>query len=128
MDTINTIGRRKTSVARIYLAKGKGDIQVNGKDYKAYFPQKHIQTKIMEPFKVAELDMAYDISVNVDGGGYRGQAEAVRMAISRALVELNEDFRKPLKKQKLLTRDARKVERKKYGQPKARKGFQFSKR
>jgi small subunit ribosomal protein S9 len=102
---------------------------VNGRDYKEYFPQIHIQGKINEPFLAIDVDgKIYDLHVNVEGGGYKGQAEAIRMAISRALVKLNEDFRKPLKQEKLLTRDARIVERKKYGKPKARKSFQFSKR
>ncbi len=129
MEQINAIGRRKASVARVYLSQGKGNITVNGKDYKAYFPQQHIQLKVTQPFNIIEVDNAiYDINVNVNGGGIKGQAEAIRMGISRALVKLNEDFRSPLKTQKMLTRDARVVERKKYGKPKARKSFQFSKR
>ena len=129
MEQINAIGRRKAAVARVYLMQGKGNITVNGKDYKTYFPQTHVQGKITQPFQVIEVDNSiYDLKVNVDGGGYKGQAEAIRMAISRALVKLNEDFRSPLKSNKLLTRDARVVERKKYGKPKARKSFQFSKR
>jgi small subunit ribosomal protein S9 len=128
MEMINAIGRRKTSVARVYLTKGEGKISVNGKDYKEYFPQSHVQTNITSPFKTVDVENIYDLSVNVDGGGYKGQAEAVRMGIARALVKLNEDFRKPLKEFKYLTRDAREVERKKYGKPKARKSFQFSKR
>ena len=126
---INAIGRRKASVARIYLKQGSGIILVNGKDYKEYFPQMHIQGKVIDPFTAVDIDSKiYDVQVNVEGGGFKGQAEAVRMAISRALVKLNEDFRKPLKQEKLLTRDSRGVERKKYGKPKARKSFQFSKR
>lgn len=129
MEMINTIGRRKAAVARVYLTKGSGKVLVNGKDYKEYFPQVHIQAAIMDPFKTVNLESnLYDIKVNVDGGGFKGQAEAVRMAISRALVLLNADYRKPLKDKKYLTRDARQVERKKYGKPKARKSFQFSKR
>ena len=129
MEQINAIGRRKAAVARVYLSQGKGNITINGKDYKDYFPQVHIQGKITQPFRIIEVDNGiYDLKVNVDGGGYKGQAEAIRMAISRALVKLNEDFRSPLKGQKMLTRDARVVERKKYGKPKARKSFQFSKR
>jgi len=129
MEMINAIGRRKASVARVYLTKGEGKISVNGKDYKDYFPQVHVQGSIVEPFITVNLENnLYDLKVNVDGGGYKGQAEATRMGISRALVKLNADFRKPLKDKKLLTRDAREVERKKYGKPKARKGFQFSKR
>ncbi|MEL6721382.1 MAG: 30S ribosomal protein S9 [Bacteroidota bacterium] len=129
MEMINSIGRRKASVARVYLMKGEGKIMVNGKDYKEYFPQKHIQSKVIEPFQTVEIDSnIYDLKINVNGGGFKGQAEAVRMAISRSLVKLSEDFRKPLKDKKYLTRDARQVERKKYGKPKARKSFQFSKR
>ena len=128
MEMINAIGRRKASVARVYLSQGNGQIVINGKAYTDYFPQAHIQNKIRAPFETVQLDNAYDLKVNVSGGGYKGQAEAIRMAISRALVKLNEDFRKPLKDQKFLTRDARVVERKKYGKPKARKSFQFSKR
>lgn len=129
MEMINAIGRRKASVARVYLTKGEGKISINGKDYKDYFPQIHVQTSIVDPFRTVSLESnLYDLNINVDGGGYKGQAEAARMGISRALVKLNADFRKPLKDKKYLTRDAREVERKKYGKPKARKSFQFSKR
>ena len=129
MEMINKIGRRKASVARLYMKKGSGNITVNGKDYKEYFPQQHIQGKITEPFGTLEVEHnVYDIKVTVRGCGFKGQSEAIRMALSRALVELNPDFRKPLKDQKYLMRDARAVERKKYGKPKARKSFQFSKR
>ncbi|MEL6862800.1 MAG: 30S ribosomal protein S9 [Bacteroidota bacterium] len=128
MEMINAIGRRKAAVARVYLTKGEGKIVVNGKDFTNYFPQQHIQAYITDPFKTVEAENIYDLKVNVNGGGYKGQSQAVRMAISRALVKLNEDFRKPLKDKKYLTRDARVVERKKYGKPKARKSFQFSKR
>lgn len=126
---INAIGRRKTSVARVYLTKGEGKISVNGKDYKEYFPQVHVQSNVIEPFLTVSLESnLYNLKINVDGGGFKGQSEAVRMGIARALVKLNADFHKPLKAKKLLTRDARKVERKKPGKPKARKSFQFSKR
>lgn len=129
MEMINAIGRRKASVARVYLTKGDGTISINGKDYKEYFPQIHVQSSITEPFTTVSLENnLYSLKINVDGGGYKGQAEAARMGISRALVKLNADFRKPLKDKKLLTRDSREVERKKYGKPKARKSFQFSKR
>jgi small subunit ribosomal protein S9 len=128
MEFVNAIGRRKSAVARVYLTKGTGIIIVNGKDYKDYFTLKNIQHNLTEPFEIAEIAMDYDIKVNVDGGGFKGQSEAVRMAISRALVKIDEAYRKPLKSRKLLTRDARVVERKKYGKPKARKSFQFSKR
>ena len=126
---INAIGRRKRSIARVYLTKGTGKIMVNGKDFKEYFPQQHIHPKVTDPFTTVELESnLYDLKVNVKGGGFKGQAEAIRMGIARALVKLNADFRKPLKSKKMLTRDARVVERKKYGKPKARKSFQFSKR
>ena len=128
MDMINTIGRRKASVARIYLTKGEGKITVNGREFTDYFPQKHMQNVILAPFTTVEAENIYDLNVNVAGGGYKGQAEATRMAIARALVELNAAFRKPLKDKKFLMRDSRVVERKKYGKPKARKSFQFSKR
>ena len=128
MDMINTIGRRKASVARIYLTKGEGKITVNGREFTDYFPQKHMQNVILAPFTTVEAENIYDLNVNVAGGGYKGQAEATRMAIARALVALNADFRKPLKDKKFLMRDSRVVERKKYGKPKARKSFQFSKR
>lgn len=128
MEQLHTIGRRKASVARIYIRQGSGNITVNGKEYKEYFTQKHIQANLVMPFATVEADNVYDIKVNVTGGGFKGQSEAIRMAISRALVQMNEDFRKPLKDQKFLRRDARVVERKKYGKPKARKSFQFSKR
>ena len=125
---INAVGRRKASVARVYLTQGEGKIIVNGRDYKTYFPQKHIQNKITAPFETVEVEGIYNVKINVKGGGFKGQAEAVRMGIARALVKLNEEFRKPLKDKKFLVRDARVVERKKYGKPKARKSFQFSKR
>ncbi len=125
---INAVGRRKASIARVYLTKGSGEITVNGKAYKDYFPQIHIQNSLTDPFKTVEVENIYDVKVNVSGGGYKGQAEAIRMAIARTLVKLNEEFRSPLKAKKFLMRDARVVERKKYGKPKARKSFQFSKR
>ncbi len=128
MEMINAIGRRKASVARVYLTKGDGKIVINGKELKDYFPQTHIQNKVLEPFQTVEVENMYNLKVNVKGGGFKGQAEATRMGISRALVKLNEEFRSPLKSKKFLTRDSRVVERKKYGKPKARKSFQFSKR
>jgi small subunit ribosomal protein S9 len=128
MDMINAIGRRKTSVARVYLTKGEGKIMVNGRDYREYFPQLHVQHNVTDPFAVVGVENAYDLNVNVKGGGYKGQAEATRMGISRALVKLNVEFKPALKANKFLTRDSRAVERKKYGRPKARKRFQFSKR
>ena len=128
MDTINAVGRRKASVARVYLKNGSGKITVNGKPFDTYFPQAIIQNTVTSPVRLVEQASSYDINVNVQGGGFKGQAEAVRMAISRALIQLNADFRPALKEAKFLTRDARVVERKKFGKPKARKSFQFSKR
>jgi small subunit ribosomal protein S9 len=129
METIiNTVGRRKAAVARIYLKNGKGNIIINGKALEVYFPVDHIRAKVIEPSIAIEKVGEFDITINVNGGGYKGQAEAIRMGISRALVELNEEFKSPLKAKKYLTRDSREVERKKYGKPKARKSFQFSKR
>ena len=128
MDTIHTIGRRKEAVARIYLSKGKGNITVNGKDFKEYFPVDTMQYKLEQPFKSTDLSGSFDVKVNVDGGGTTGQAEAIRLAISRALCELNIENRTFLKSEGLLTRDAREVERKKPGQKKARKKFQWVKR
>jgi small subunit ribosomal protein S9 len=128
METIHTIGRRKASVARIYMSKGKGNITVNGKDFKEYFPVDTMQFKLEQPFKISDLSGKFDVKVNVDGGGTTGQAEAIRLAISRALCELDADNRPALKAEGLLTRDARVVERKKPGQKKARKKFQWVKR
>ena len=128
MEVINTLGRRKTSVARIYMNSGKGNITVNGKDAKEYFPTSLLQDTIRRPFNVLELDGKYDVKVNVSGGGITGQAEAVSLAIARALVKENEEVKPALKKFGLMTRDPRMVERKKFGQKKARKKFQFSKR
>ena len=128
MEQINAVGRRKAAVARIYLRKGEGKITVNGKDYREYFTAAHITGIPMEALTTVDVASAYDVLVNVSGGGYKGQAEAVRMGIARALVKLNEEFRKPLKVKKMLMRDPRAVERKKYGRPKARARFQFSKR
>jgi len=96
MEMINAIGRRKASVARVYLTKGDGKISVNGRELKDYFPQKHIQATVMDPFQTVEVENIYDLKVNVSGGGFKGQAEAVRLAISKALVEVNEDYRSPL--------------------------------
>ncbi len=128
MEMINALGRRKASVARVYLSKGEGKVSINGKEVKDYFPQLHIQSAVTDPLQTAEVMGIYNVTVNVKGGGFKGQAEAIRMGISRALVEINEDFRKPLKERKFLSRDSREVERKKFGKPKARKSFQFSKR
>ncbi len=128
MEVINTIGRRKTSVARIYMTPGKGDITVNNKDVAVYFPVDIMQIIVKQPLNTVEAVDKFDIKVNVDGGGIKGQAEAIRLAISRALCEVDAENRPPLKKEGFLTRDARMVERKKPGRKKARKKFQFSKR
>ncbi len=128
MEVINTIGRRKTSVARIYMQPGKGDIKVNNKDMQEYFPVDIMQIIVKQPLVTVDADGKYDIKVNVDGGGVKGQAEAIRLAIARALCEVDAEFRPPLKKEGFLTRDSRMVERKKYGRRKARRRFQFSKR
>ena len=128
MEIINGLGRRKAAVARVYLKQGSGNVVVNGKDYKEYFPVEHVQGKILEPLALVDVLSIYDLKVNVRGGGIKGQAEAVRLGIARALCKINEEFREPLKAAKLLSRDSRVVERKKYGKPKARKSFQFSKR
>lgn len=122
-------GRRKTAVARVVLKPGNGSITVNGRTVQDYFPTELLRVKLTQPFKAVQLDPAqYDIVVNVSGGGITGQAEAVRLAIARALLKSNEDFRKALRAEGLLTRDPRMVERKKYGRRKARRRFQFSKR
>ncbi len=128
MEMINTIGRRKASVARVYVTKGSGNFVVNGKELSNYFPMPNTQNSILEPLKVLEMDKEFDIKVNVSGGGFKGQAEAIRLGISRALVKIDVENKPALKAKKFLTRDAREVERKKYGKPKARKSFQFSKR
>ena len=129
MDSvIHKIGRRKTSVARIYLSKGKDKVTINGKDYKDYFPTTSLQFKILQPFKLTNNLGKFDLSVNVYGGGITGQVEAIRLAVSRALSEMSDENKSALKKEGLLTRDPRMVERKKFGQKKARKKFQFSKR
>ena len=128
MEVINTIGRRKTSVARIYMKPGNGNITVNKKELAVYFPFDLHQIVVRQPLALINQDGSYDIQINVDGGGIKGQAEAIRMAISRALCEINEENRPPLKKEGFLTRDSRMVERKKAGRKKARRKFQFSKR
>ncbi|EMR03424.1 30S ribosomal protein S9 [Cesiribacter andamanensis AMV16] len=125
---INTIGRRKTSVARLYMQDGSGKITVNERDLATYFPTEVLQTIVKQPLSTIEVVGNYDLNINVDGGGIKGQAEAIRMAIARALVEADADNRPELKKEGFLTRDPRMVERKKYGRRKARRRFQFSKR
>ena len=128
MEVIHKIGRRKTYVARVYMSKGKGNIMVNKKSYSDFFDTAILQYKIQQPFSLTETKDKFDLSVTVKGGGVNGQAEAIRLAISRALVEFNEEFKPVLKSEGLMTRDPRMVERKKFGQKKARKKFQFSKR
>ena len=128
MEVINTSGRRKTSVARIYMQSGQGNITINDRDIKEYFGSEVLQTIVNQPFATLDVAGKYDVSVNVKGGGIAGQAEAIRLAISKALVEENGENRPGLKKEGFLTRDPRMVERKKFGQKKARKKFQFSKR
>ena len=128
MERIHTVGRRKTAVARLYLSKGEGNILINKKDYKTYFNTDNTRKAVEEPFVISNTLGQFDVSVNVHGGGTTGQAEATRLAISRALVKISEEYRDGLKKKGLLKRDPRMVERKKPGQPKARKKFQFRKR
>jgi small subunit ribosomal protein S9 len=128
MEVVNTIGRRKTAVARIYVHEGKGNITINNREYKEYFPTTTLQYIVTQPLNIVDAQEKYDIKVNLDGGGIKGQAEALRLAISRALIKIDQDCRKDLKSAGLLTRDPREVERKKPGRPKARKRFQFSKR
>lgn len=122
------VGRRKTSVARVILRNGSGKISVNGRAFEEAFPMLLSREDILTPFKITETEGKYDVLVNVNGGGVTGQAQAIRLGISRALININPDLRPKLKTEDLLTRDPRMVERKKYGRPKARKRFQFSKR
>ena len=122
------VGRRKTSVARVYLRPGSGKVTVNKRDVEQYFPLLTRRRLALSPLRVTDTDTQFDVVVNAKGGGLTGQAEAVQLGIARALLEYNEELRKPLRDADLLTRDPRMVERKKYGQPKARKRFQFSKR
>ncbi|MCG8574926.1 MAG: 30S ribosomal protein S9 [Flavobacteriales bacterium] len=128
MSVINTLGRRKSAVARVYLTKGKGNITINKREVKDYFKTGVLLEKVNQPFNLTDTLGQYDVKANIDGGGVNGQAEALRLGISRALVEINPDFKPLLKAEGLMTRDPRMVERKKPGQKKARKKFQFSKR
>ena len=128
MEVIHKIGRRTTAVARVYLSDGNGDITINNKDLSVYFPTATLQYKVKQPFSLTESLDTYDVKVNVYGGGITGQAEAIRLALSRAMCEIDAENRSILKPEGLLTRDPRMVERKKFGQKKARKKFQFSKR
>ena len=124
----NAVGRRKEAVTRVFLSKGDGKITINGKDYKTYFPLVYLQNQVEAPLKTVDSSDKFDITVNATGGGVKGQAEAVKLGIARALLQVNPDYKPALKEAKLLTRDSRKVERKKPGKKKARKSFQFSKR
>jgi small subunit ribosomal protein S9 len=128
MDILNTSGRRKTSVARIYMQAGQGNITINNRDMKAYFGNELLENIVNQPFATLEKLGQYDIKVNVSGGGISAQAEAIRLAISKALVEQDAESRPALKKEGFMTRDPRMVERKKFGRRKARRSFQFSKR
>jgi small subunit ribosomal protein S9 len=128
MEVTNTIGRRKTSVARLYMKPGNGEIKVNNRELKEYFPSEILQLIVKQPLVKLEQDTSFDFKINVDGGGSKGQAEAIRLAISRALVEVDPENKPALKEEGFMTRDPRMVERKKYGRRKARRRFQFSKR
>jgi small subunit ribosomal protein S9 len=128
MATIHALGRRKTSIARVYVELGNGTIKVNDRDFKEYFPTGPLQYIVTQAQAAVNQKDMYDVTVNVDGGGIKGQAEAIRLGIARALVKANEEHKSILRKEGLLTRDPRMVERKKPGQKKARKRFQFSKR
>ena len=128
MEVVNTVGRRKAAVARVFVKPGKGNITINQKELAAYFPLNILQYEVKQPLLVTESAESFDVDVNLVGGGIKGQAEAARMAIARALCEINAEYRPILKKNGFLTRDSREVERKKPGQPGARRKFQFSKR
>lgn len=128
MEVINALGRRKAAVARVYVQEGAGNITINGRDLNVYFPSSILQYVVKQPLEKLGVADKYDIKVNLDGGGFKGQAEALRLAIARALVKINPEDKSALKAEGFMTRDAREVERKKPGQPKARRHFQFSKR
>ena len=128
MEVVNALGRRKTAVARVYLQDGDGKITINNRDYKEYFPTAILHFVVEQPLQLTDNMGKYNIKVNLKGGGYAGQAEALRLGISRALVKIDPEYRPTLKEKGLMKRDPRMVERKKPGQPKARKKFQFSKR
>ncbi|MCI5680885.1 MAG: 30S ribosomal protein S9 [Paludibacteraceae bacterium] len=128
MEVINALGRRKSAVARVYVSEGAGKITINGRDIETYFPSSILRYIVLQPLNKLEAAEKYDIKVNLVGGGFKGQAEALRLAIARALVKINPEDKVALKAEGFMTRDAREVERKKPGQPKARKHFQFSKR
>ncbi|MBJ2186278.1 30S ribosomal protein S9 [Paramuribaculum intestinale] len=128
METVNAVGRRKAAVARVIVREGNGQIVINHRPLDVYFPSSILQYIVRQPLSTLDVNEKYDIRVNLDGGGYKGQAEALRLAIARALVKINPDDKPALRKEGFMTRDPRAVERKKPGQPKARKRFQFSKR
>jgi small subunit ribosomal protein S9 len=128
MEVVNTIGRRKTAIARIYMERGKGQITINNRDLRTYFSTEILQNKVLQPLTLTGNVENYDIKVNVEGGGVTGQAEAIRLAISRALIETDAELKPKLRAEGLVTRDPRMVERKKFGRRKARRRFQFSKR
>ncbi len=128
MEVINTTGRRKSSIARVYLTEGKGQITINNKDFTSYFPGEHLHYIVQQPLNLLNVRENYDIKAVLSGGGSKGQAEALRLGISRALVKINPEDKSALRAEGFVTRDPRQVERKKPGQPKARKKFQFSKR
>ena len=128
MEVVNATGRRKSAVARVYISEGTGKITINKKDVTEYFPSAILQYVVKQPLELLEVAEKYDTKANLDGGGFTGQSQALRMAIARALVKINAEDKKNLKDHGFLTRDARAVERKKPGQPKARRRFQFSKR
>ena len=128
METVNAVGRRKAAIARVILSEGNGAITINKRPIEVYFPSSILQYIVRQPLTSLDVAEKYDIKVNLDGGGYKGQAEALRLAIARALVKINPDDKAALRKEGFMTRDPRSVERKKPGQPKARKRFQFSKR
>ncbi len=128
MEVVNTLGRRKSAVARIYVKEGKGKIVINDRELANYFPLEQLQYIVLQPLNIAESADKFDITVNLKGGGIKGQAEALRLAITRAMVIIKPESKDALKSNKLLTRDPREVERKKPGQPGARRRFQFSKR
>ncbi len=128
MEVINALGRRKAAVARVYVKEGAGNITINGRELNVYFPTSILQYVVKQPLEKLGVTEKYDIKVNLDGGGFKGQAEALRLAIARALVKINPEDKAALKAEGFMTRDAREVERKKPGQPKARRHFQFSKR
>ena len=128
MEVVNTVGRRKAAVARVFVKPGKGQITINHKSLDEYFSLEILRYEVKQPMLVTETEGQFDVTINLDGGGIKGQAEAARMGIARALCEVNAEYRSVLKKNGFLTRDSREVERKKPGQPKARRRFQFSKR